>query len=76
MQQPPDDNSMYYFAGIDNARFKKPVAPGDQLVIEVLALQSRRGITKFSGTARVGGALVTEADLLCALRPVGARAPQ
>lgn len=76
MQEPPDDNSMYYFAGIDNARFKKPVAPGDQLVIEVLALQSRRGITKFSGTARVGGVLVTEADLLCALRPVGARAPQ
>jgi len=68
----PNDESMYYFAGIDNARFKKPVVPGDQLEIEVLYGPSRRGIGKFSCKARVGGVLVTEADLLCALRPVGA----
>jgi len=73
MEKRPDDESMYYFAGIDNARFKKPVIPGDQLVIEVLFGASRRGIGKFSCTARVDGALVTEADLLCALRPVAPR---
>lgn len=73
MEKRPDDESMYYFAGIDNARFKKPVIPGDQLVIEVLFGASRRGIGKFSSTARVDGVLVTEADLLCALRPVAPR---
>jgi 3-hydroxyacyl-[acyl-carrier-protein] dehydratase len=73
MEKRPDDESMYYFAGIDNARFKKPVIPGDQLVIEVLFGASRRGIGKFSSTARVEGVLVTEADLLCALRPVAPR---
>jgi 3-hydroxyacyl-[acyl-carrier-protein] dehydratase len=70
IEKRPDDDSMYYFAGIDNARFKRPVIPGDQLLIEVLIGPSRRGIGKFSGTARVDGVLVTEADLLCALRPV------
>jgi len=70
IEKRPDDESMYYFAGIDNARFKKPVMPGDQLLIEVLIGPSRRGIGKFSCTAHVDGVLVTEADLLCALRPV------
>jgi len=73
MEKRPDNESMYYFAGIDNARFKKPVIPGDQLVIEVFFGASRRGIGKFSCTARVEGVLVTEADLLCALRPVAPR---
>jgi len=70
----PDDASMYFFAGIDNARFKRPVVPGDQLEIEVLFGPSRRGVGKFSCKAWVDGILVTEADLLCALRPVGASA--
>ena len=70
MGRRPDDESMYYFAGIDNARFKRPVLPGDQLELELLHVSSRRGVSKFIGTARVGGALVTEAELLCALRPV------
>ncbi len=73
MGRRPDDATMYYFAGIDKARFKRPVVPGDQLVIEVLVGPSRRGVTKFSGTARVDGVLVTEAELLCALRPVAPR---
>ena len=73
MDKPPDDTSMYYFAGIDNARFKRPVVPGDQLEIEVLFLSARRGVSKFSCTARVDGVLVTEAELLCALRPVPPR---
>lgn len=70
MGRQPDQTSMYYFAGIDSARFKRPVVPGDQLEIEVLAGVSRQGISKFSCTARVDGALVTEAELLCALRPI------
>ena len=65
----PDDKSVYYYAGIDNARFKRPVEPGDQLKIEVLILGSKRGIWKFGCTARVGDTLVAEADILCTVRP-------
>ncbi|MBC7803653.1 MAG: 3-hydroxyacyl-ACP dehydratase FabZ [Candidatus Parcubacteria bacterium] len=65
----PDDKSVYYYAGIDNARFKRPVEPGDQLMIEVSILGSKRGIWKFGCTARVGEALVAEADILCTVRP-------
>ena len=65
----PDDKSVYYYAGIDNARFKRPVEPGDQLMIEVAILGSKRGIWKFSCAARVGDTLVAEADILCTVRP-------
>jgi 3-hydroxyacyl-[acyl-carrier-protein] dehydratase len=65
----PDDQSVYYYAGIDNARFKRPVEPGDQLMIEVSILGSKRGIWKFGCTARVGDTLVAEADILCTVRP-------
>ena len=65
----PDDKSVYYYAGIDNARFKRPVEPGDQLMIEVSILGSKRGIWKFGCTARVGEVLVAEADILCTVRP-------
>jgi 3-hydroxyacyl-[acyl-carrier-protein] dehydratase len=68
----PDDRSVYYYAGIDNARFKRPVAPGDQLEIEVLILGSKRGIWKFGCSARVAGAVVAEAEILCTVRPAGA----
>ena len=68
----PDENSVYYYAGIDNARFKRPVEPGDQLIIEVLILGSKRGIWKFGCTARVADTLVAEADILCTVRPTGA----
>jgi 3-hydroxyacyl-[acyl-carrier-protein] dehydratase len=67
----PDDKSVYYYAGIDNARFKRPVEPGDQLRIEVLILGSKRGIWKFGCSARVGDALVAEADILCTVRQAG-----
>jgi len=67
----PDDKSVYYYAGIDNARFKRPVEPGDQLRIEVLILGSKRGVWKFGCTARVGEILVAEADILCTVRPAG-----
>jgi len=64
----PDANTLYYYAGIDNARFKKPVLPGDRLEIEVAIQASKRGVWKFNCTARVEGAVVTEADILCSVR--------
>lgn len=67
--QLPDDNSVYYFVGIDNARFKKPVLPGDQLLLEARLNANKRGIWKFSTIARVDGELAAEADLICAVRP-------
>ena len=65
-----DGKSVYYFVGIDDARFKRPVRPGDQLMIEVEQLRLSRGIGKFKAVARVDGVVVSEAQLLCALRPV------
>ncbi len=67
----PDRNSVYYYAGIDNARFKKPVLPGDRLEVEVSIKASKRGVWKFSCLARVDGAVVTEADILCTVRTAG-----
>ncbi len=66
----PDDKSVYYFAGIDRARFKKPVMPGDQLVLEVSIERTVRNVVKYAGKAYVGEALVAEAELLCTLRPI------
>ena len=68
--QKDDGSSVYYFVGIDGARFKRPVRPGDQLVFEVEQLRLSRGMGKFKAVARVGGDVVSEAELLCALRPV------
>lgn len=66
----PDDKSVYYFAGIDSARFKKPVMPGDQLILEVSIERTVRSVVKYAGKAYVDDALVAEAELLCTLRPV------
>ena len=63
-----DDKWVYYFVGIDGARFKKPVVPGDQLVIEVEQGRVARGMAKFTAIAKVGDAVAAEAELLCALR--------
>lgn len=65
-----DGSSLYYFAGIDNARFKKPVIPGDQLLLEVKVIKAKRGIWKFSGVASVDGTLAASADLMCAEQPL------
>ena len=62
----PDGSSLYYFAGIDNARFKQPVKPGDQLRLEVELVKTRRGIWKFKCEAKVDDKLVASADLMCA----------
>jgi len=66
----PDDKSVYYFAGIDRARFKKPVMPGDQLILEVSIERTVRSVVKYAGNAYVGDVLVAEAELLCTLRPI------
>ena len=72
----PDENSVYYYAGIDNARFKRPVSPGDQLEIDVAILGSKRGVWKFGCTARVREAVVAQAEILCTVRPAGGGAEQ
>ena len=65
-----DDESVFYFAGIDGARFKRPVGPGDQLKLEVDILRKSRMLWKFRGTATVDGQVVAEAELMCALREI------
>lgn len=66
----PDDKTVYYFAGIDGARFKRPVEPGDQLVLDVELERMRAGIFKFKARASVNGETATEADLMCTMRTV------
>jgi 3-hydroxyacyl-[acyl-carrier-protein] dehydratase len=66
----PDEKSVYYFAGIDGARFKRPVEPGDQLVMDVTLNRMKAGIFKFTGVTRVGDKIACEADLTCAMRTI------
>lgn len=65
----PESGLILYFAGIDNARFKRPVVPGDQLVFEARCDKRKRDLWKFSARATVGGELACEAEMLCVLRP-------
>ena len=66
----PDDKTVYYFAGIDGARFKRPVGPGDQLIMDVELLRMKAGIFKFKGVCSVDGNLACEAELMCTMRTV------
>ena len=66
----PDDNTVYYFAGIDGARFKRPVEPGDQLILEVELDRMKAGIFKFKSRAKVGTELAVEAELMCTMRKI------
>lgn len=68
----PDDKTVYYFAGIDAARFKRPVEPGDQLVLDVAIERQKAGIFKFQARAHVGDELACEATLMCTMRRIGA----
>lgn len=70
MGSKPDDKSVYYFVGIDGARFKRPVAPGDQIIMEVTLQYNKRGMWKFAGVAKVDGQVAAEAELICAVRPI------
>jgi 3-hydroxyacyl-[acyl-carrier-protein] dehydratase len=66
----PEDNSLYYLVGVDNARFKHPVEPGDQLLIEVKLLRTTRGVWKYSATTKVDDKLVASTELMCAKREI------
>jgi 3-hydroxyacyl-[acyl-carrier-protein] dehydratase len=68
--QKPDDNAVVYFVGIDGARFKRPVEPGDQLKMQVEILRQARGIWKFQAKATVDDQLVVEAELMCTMRSI------
>jgi 3-hydroxyacyl-[acyl-carrier-protein] dehydratase len=68
--QNPNEKSVYYFAGIDGARFRLPVGPGDQLIIKATLMGSKRGLFKFSATAEVDGKLAAEAELMCTVKTV------
>ena len=66
----PDENTVYYFAGIDDARFKRPVGPGDQIIMEVTLDRMKAGILKFSAKSTVDGNLVCQAGLMCTMRTI------
>lgn len=66
----PDDKSVYYFVGIDGARFKRPVSPGDQLLLDVSIRTSKRGLWKFAAQARVEDQVAAEAELMCTVRTI------
>ncbi len=66
----PDDKSIYYFAGIDSARFKRPVEPGDQMILDVSLDRMKSNIFKFRARASVDGETAVEAGLICAVRSV------
>ena len=66
----PDEKTVYYFAGIDAARFKRPVEPGDQLVMDVTLDRMKSGIFKFKGISRVGTDIACEAELMCTMRTI------
>lgn len=64
------ETSVYLFAGIDKARFKRQVEPGDQVLIEVMQKKIKRGVGLFSGTAKVDGEIAATADIMCAARDI------
>lgn len=66
----PDDSTVFYFAGIDGVRFKRPVEPGDQLTLEVTLDRMKSGIYKFKAKASVGDELAVEAELMCTMRKI------
>ncbi len=70
MGSTPDENSVYYFAGMDGVRFKRPVEPGDQLILLVELLRMKAGVFKFKASALVGEELAVEAELTCAVRKI------
>ena len=68
LDEPPSAGSIYYFAGIDGARFRAPVIPGDQLIVRVEIVRHKRGIWKVNSSATVDDKVVAEAQLMGALR--------
>jgi 3-hydroxyacyl-[acyl-carrier-protein] dehydratase len=76
MNVKPDENSVVYFAGIDGARFKRPVGPGDQLKMDVEILRVARGIWKYKAVGSVDGKVALEAELMCTIRAAAAAGQQ
>ena len=70
MDKTPQDGSIYYFVGSDKLRFKRPVVPGDKLLLEASIMSEKRGIWKFDCSASVDGQLAASATILCADRKV------
>lgn len=66
----PDDKTIYYFAGIDGARFKRPVEPGDVLLLNVELDRMKAGIFKFKAQALVGAEVAVQAELMCTMRHI------
>jgi 3-hydroxyacyl-[acyl-carrier-protein] dehydratase len=66
----PDDRTVYYFAGIDGARFKRPVVPGDQLLLDVEIARMKASIWKFNAKAWVGTELAVECEMMLAMRKI------
>ena len=66
----PGDDTVVYFAGIDEARFKRPVEPGDQLILEAAIERQKAGIYRYKARATVDGQLAAEAVLMCTMRKV------
>ena len=66
----PDKHSVYFFVGIDNARFKKPVVPGDTLRLEVAITRHVRGLWKFAAQAWVGEVMAAESEIMCTVRSI------
>lgn len=66
----PGDDTVVYFAGIDNARFKRPVGPGDQLILEAVIDRAKSGIYRYKTTGSVDGQVVVQADLMCTMRKI------
>lgn len=65
-----DDNTVVYLVGVDGARFKRPVVPGDTLILEAEKLLEKRGLVKYAVRAKVGDQLACEAELLCTQRTI------
>jgi 3-hydroxyacyl-[acyl-carrier-protein] dehydratase len=70
MGQTADPSSVFYFVGIDAARFKRPVGPGDQLHLKVSILRAKGGIWKYEARGLVDDQLAVEAELMCTMRKV------
>ena len=70
MGHEPDANTVVYFVGIDGARFKRVVEPGDQLILEASIERAKAGIYKYKTRASVAGETAVEAELMCTMRKV------
>ena len=68
LDEDPGEDLVVYFAGIDNARFKRPVGPGDQLILEASIDRQKSGIYRYKTRATVDGNIAVEADLMCTMR--------